>query len=131
MGDIVSLSKPERRVWVCDCGCSTFLLLSDGTAECAACDAPADVDGSGWSKWTAESRHEEGEAFADIQGNGSVEFARRRVAQMASADDAAALVVIRRDGRISTWSEAETEKQFKWVKRKLKAARDLICRKEP
>lgn len=128
MGEIVSLLK-EPQLWVCACGCSTFEILSDGTARCAACDAPHDVDGSGWSEWVAKSAKEESDTFRDVQGNGSVEFARRRVAQMATDATAALVVVARRDGSVSTWSEAETAEQSDWVRDKLTQAADLVAEK--
>lgn len=131
MGEVVSIGPKEPRIWVCNCGCSTFSLLDDGTAECAACEALSDVDGSGWSKWTAESRHDEGDAFRDVQGNGSVDFARRRIAGMAQDEDAALLVVVKTNGTIQAWSEAETKEQFAWARRKLRQAADLFKRKEP
>ena len=132
MGEVVGLPiAKDRRIWVCDCGCSTFCLLDDGTAECAACEVLADVDGSGWSKWTAESHHDEGDAFRDVQGNGSIEFARRRIAGMAQDEDATLIVVVKTNGTIQAWSEAETKAQFAWARRKLRQAADLFKRKEP
>ena len=131
MGNVVRFSAKEPLIWVCNCGCSTFELLDSGIASCAACGSVADVDGSGWSSWTAVSRHSEDEAFTDIQGNGSVEFAKRRVARLAQDDDVSVLVVIRSDGGLTVWSAAETQDQIEWVKRKISQASNLIGRKEP
>lgn len=128
MAEIISL-KPEPMLWICACGCSTFEILSDGSANCAACCSPHDVDGAGWSSWVAMSDKNEDSTFRDVQGNGSVEFARRRVAQMATDDTAAVVVVARRDGSVSTWSEVETADQAQWVRERLTQAADLITAK--
>lgn len=128
MAEIISL-KPEPMLWICACGCSTFEILSDGSANCAACSAQHDVDGAGWSSWGAKSDKDEDDTFRDVQGNGSVEFARRRVAQMATDDTAAVVVVARRDGSVSTWSEVETADQAQWVRERLTQAADLITAK--
>lgn len=129
MSDNVFVMLRDPNVWVCNCGCSTFELRSDGTAACAACDTVQDADGAGWSSWTAQSSKSEDEAFRDIQGNGSVDFARRRVAQMASDDTTTTLIVIRRDGSLSTWSEVETAEQMEWLRRKLDQAATLVASK--
>lgn len=131
MGNVVSLSKPDPMVWVCNCGCTTFLLLSDGTATCAACDSLTDGLGAGWLEAKEDRRTETvaHETFADIQGNGSVEFARRRVAKMAMEETASLLIVARKDGSISAWYEAETEDQVEWVKARADQAVALIARR--
>jgi hypothetical protein len=129
MGEVIAIAKLEPRIWVCNCGCSTFELRDNGEAACAACQALADVDGSGWASWDAQSNHDESTAFTDVQGNGSVDFARRRVADMAKSDDAALLLVVRKDGGFSLWSEAETVEQVAWAKRKFRAAAALLKRK--
>lgn len=132
MADIVQLHQPQPMTWVCDCGCSTFSLLSDGTAQCAACDADHEGHGSGWLDRSEDRRtaHEEGDTFADVQGNGSIEFARRRLARIAADEDAVLIVVAKKCGRLSVWSVAETEEQAEWAQRKLKQADDLIARKD-
>jgi len=38
MGDVVNLKQSQPRMWVCGCGCRSFTLLEDGTAECTNCD---------------------------------------------------------------------------------------------
>lgn len=131
MADIHQLRQPAPRIWICDCGCSTFELLSNGTARCAACDADHEGVGSGWLDRSEDRRspHAEKETFADVQGNGSVEFARRRVAQMASDENAVLLVVAREDGSLSAWSKAERAEQFAWAEEKLKQATALVTRK--
>jgi len=125
MGEVFMMIR-DPKIWVCDCGCSTFEIMSDGGAKCAACDAPHNVDGAAWS---AQSVKSEPETFRDIQGNGSTDFARRRVASMATDEAASVVVVVRRDGSISTWSEAETQEQSQWVRDGLMQAADLIASK--
>lgn len=131
MADIVQLQQPQPMTWVCECGCSTFTLLSDGTAQCAGCDADHEALGSGWLDRSKDRRtpHEEADTFTDVQGNGSVEFARRRLARIASDDDAALVVVAKQDGRVSSWAIADTDDEITWAKARLADAADLIARK--
>ncbi|TNC05553.1 hypothetical protein [Paracoccus marcusii] len=132
MADIVQLQQPQPMTWVCECGCSTFTLLSDGTAQCAGCDADHEALGSGWLDRSKDRRtlYEEADTFTDVQGNGSTIFARRRIARIAADEDAAMIVVAKEDGRISAWSIAETEDQVAWAHKKLTQAADLIGRKD-
>jgi hypothetical protein len=130
MGEIINIARSEPRIWVCGCGCSTFELVENGTARCAACGDNADVDGSGWLKTEAESHLDPGETFRDVQANGCIDFARKRVANAAREENAALIVVGFRDGTVTAWSEAETKKQMKWVRRKLRIASDLFKRKD-
>jgi hypothetical protein len=96
---------------------------------CAACEADATLDHSGWAEWSGTSLHNADDIFRDIQGNGSVEFSRRRLAQLAADDDAALVVVIKDDGHLSAWSAAETEEQLDWAAKKMDQAKALILRK--
>jgi hypothetical protein len=125
MSNVVPLHE-EPMIWVCKCGCTTFHALSDGTGECAACDLPHDFDGSGWIPRADDRMFTGNDVFRDVQGNGSVEFARRRVADLAAGEDVVALVVLRTGGEIHTWSDVETAEQVGWVGRRMGDAVDLI-----
>lgn len=121
MGDVISI---EQLVWVCACGCSTLTAYSDGRFECAACEKEHDTLGAGWRD--VGKCAFEGEPFNDVRGNGSVDFARRRVAQIAAADDVSMLAIARSNGTVHTWSDVENLDQLEWVKDKLQIAADLI-----
>ena len=127
MSNIVPL-RQDPMIWVCACGCTTFLMLSDGSGECAACGKEHDFDGSGWVAGD-DVRGKADKFFSDVQGNGSVEFARLRVQQMAQGDDVTAVVVLRQDGSIHTWSAIETDEQAQWLSKKLDEAAALIIRR--
>ncbi|MEL6310896.1 MAG: hypothetical protein AAFQ17_00790 [Pseudomonadota bacterium] len=119
----------EQRIWVCGCGCSTFELLEDGSARCALCAAPVEPHPKGaW--WTVPDNAEEASEppQKDIQGNGSVEFARRRLQQLAQDDDAVMLMVVRSDSSVSLWADAETNEQIEWSRRRLEDADGLLAR---
>ena len=128
MSNIIPL-KQEPMLWVCVCGCTTFHALSDGTGECAACNRSHDFDGSGWIPRVDDRVFTGNDVFRDVQGNGSGEFARRRVADLAASDDAVVLVVLRKGGEIHTWSDVETADQVDWVGRRMADAVDLIKRR--
>jgi hypothetical protein len=129
MGEVINISADAPLVWVCECGCSTFHMMSDSSAECSACEKAHDGIGNGWIDRDRRSSVPPGDVFADTQGNGSVEFARLRVAKMASDDNVRALIVAREDGSISTWTAAEDAAQVAWVVEKVHQACDLMARK--
>lgn len=124
--NVVPLRKtPERMIWICACGCSTFELSSDGTAQCAFCHHTREADG-GWLRQEMEPEWDGDAPVANVRGNGSVEFARRVTAKRAMADDAVTVVVIRNEGNIHVWSDLETDEQVAWAKRRLDDASRLL-----
>lgn len=130
MADVVKLNHPDHRIWVCACGCSTFCLRADGAIFCANCDADHS-DGAGWrEKLGNDDAPDEIEDWADIQGNGSVDFAKARVKRIASNGDAKLLVVADASGALSCWGDINTNEQLDWCLRKLSDAADLL-RKKP
>lgn len=131
MSNVVQLRGPEPMLWVCECGCSTFELMSDGAARCAVCKADHEGLGSGWLDRSTDRRthHNEDSSFLDIQGNGSIEFARHRLGQLANDPSATLIAVADAAGGVSVWSAAETDQQIEWAQHKLTQAIDLIVRK--
>lgn len=55
MSDIVQFPKPQLQIYICECGCSTFNLLSDGNVQCAACDLWKPDEG-GWFNQVSDNR---------------------------------------------------------------------------
>ncbi|WP_212525860.1 hypothetical protein [Actibacterium sp. MT2.3-13A] len=128
MSEVVNF-VPPKVVWVCCCGCSTFELRGDGEAECANCGAFASADDGNWYDRIkgGQARDESAdEPFKDIQGNGSVEFARARIARLAADCDAVAIVVVKDDGRLHAWYEASSEDQVQWTVGRLDEAKGLL-----
>jgi len=105
--------EERRRVFVCDCGCSSFALIEGGSAECQVCAESFDHGGA-WGDYDAPS-HTGPEPYVDITGNNSVEFARRRMATLAQSEDTELLIVARSCGTVHAWSTAMTEDQLNWV----------------
>lgn len=66
------------------------------------------------------------DVFRNVQGDGSFEFARRRVADLAGGGDVVALIVLRKGGEIHTWSDVETGEQIGWLERRVMDAVELI-----
>ena len=125
MGDVTKIGPAEETVSVSQCGCSTWLLLSDAPVECAACGNRS-VDYGAWYREKPEAEEFSGTPFTEVQGNGSVEFARRRVTQMASDPDVRLALLVRTSGTLNLWSDADSKKQVKWALRRLKEAADLL-----
>lgn len=124
--EIITLKRPDPRIWICPCGCSTFRLIETGEAECAACDRRADHDGGGWHEHPSSQTTPVDTPFDIVQGNGSIEFAKARARKRAQEPDAALIAVAREDGTLTIWSAAETPKQLKWAKRQLRKLAALL-----
>jgi hypothetical protein len=127
---VVDLPKPDREIWVCDCGCATFELNRDGTATCAICSHIPSADSGAWFADVKGGPDLDDNATApiqDVHGNGSVEFARRRISQIAAGPDVVAMIALRENGGVHTWSTVDTEERVKWLRRKVKDAVNLIA----
>jgi len=126
---VVNFPAPVPQIWVCSCGCSTFSLRADGEAECAACENIIDAGSGGWFPAIKEGPERDPAAdppVNDVQGNGSVDFARQRIQQVSQGDDVAALLVVRACGTIHAWGSFETAEQREWIMRKLDQAKGLF-----
>lgn len=121
MADIVNLDaarqdyieEETRLVYVCDCGCSTFSLIDDGSAECAHCGAPANAASGGWmSSIEHAPMRAEGasSAFRSVRGNGSVDFVRARLVSIAQEEETDTIIVGQRDGEIALWTDSSEER---------------------
>lgn len=128
MGEVTQIGARPDTIFVCQCGCSTWRLLNDATVECAACENRS-MSAAAWYEEKPKAPEFDGEPFVDIQGNGSVEFARSRLQRMAADPDLSLIVLVRENGTIHMWSNAETKKRIKWTVQRLKQAADLLKRR--
>ena len=127
--NVVGMFTTPNRVWICQCGCSTFYLVEDGSTECAACDTVVSGEQGGWAPPKTTEEWDGPEPFAAVQGNNSEGFARRRMSNLANEPDAVALVVVREGGTVHAWSSADSEERIAWVERRLSDAGDLIAQR--
>lgn len=131
MGEVVDIPEKKKdqenqMIWVCSCGCSTFELSIKAIAHCSACGAPTIDEDGGWHVPAVERKWQGEEPFQDICGNGSLEFAKRRMAQRVTDPGTCLIVVATEDGSVSAWSRAETQEQLDWVDEKLDDAFELV-----
>lgn len=124
MGDVV---KIPRKILLCICGCSTFEMYLDGTTECSNCGETSLAEGTGWAPDPKVESKAEREPFKDVQGNGSIEFTKRRLQRLASAEDVAMLVIAFDDGSVTTWANADTKERCDWVASRMSIAQSLIA----
>ena len=129
MAEIVEFAR-KTRIWVCRCGCTSFELMSDGGALCALCGTPRTGDGplGGWLRtdddpdWDADRLP----PVRQIGGNGDPDFAKRVTARRLEHPDVVAVVILREEGRIHTWSNLETDEQVGWAGRRLAESLHLL-----
>lgn len=125
MSDITRIGEKPDVIFVCTCGCSTWRLLDSGAIECAACDSRGTDFGSWYTKKPDVPPRDE-TPFSDVQGNGSIEFARARLERMAGDADVKLIAIARKDGSVHLWTDADGRKQVKWALRRLKTAAGLL-----
>ncbi len=131
MSNVVDLHQPDPKAWICDCGCMTFVVLSDGTFECANCQVISAPDHGGWSDIMQGglSDKDSAEAFMTVHGGDSVEFTKARLKRLASDDDVECIAVIKSTSKVHVWSAAETQEQVEWTHRRLDDAKDVVAPK--
>ena len=132
MAEVIPLpsTAQETYIWVCDCGCTSFELMSNDTALCALCGSPriSDTPLGGWHRtdtdpdWDADRLP----PVRQIGGNGDPDFAKRVTMRRIEHSDVVAVVVLREGGGVHTWSNLETDDQVAWVQRKLEQAVTLL-----
>lgn len=124
MGDVVNI---PRRILLCICGCSTFEMYLDGTTQCSNCGEASLAEGTGWAPDPNVESKAEREPFKDVQGNGSIEFTKRRLQRLAAGEDVHLIVLGFQDGSVTTWSIADTVAQFDWVASRMSIAQSLFA----
>jgi hypothetical protein len=124
MTNIVKFPEPTRRMWVCNCGCSSFELLEVGVAICAMCGAEAE-DG-GWTAHVPNTAWGGKEPVRQVGGNGDPDFARAVVMRRCEQPDTVCIAVVKECGTLSVWSNAETSEQISVIGRTLRKVRNLI-----
>ena len=77
------------------------------------------IDHGGWYTPVSKTEYTGPEPFTDVQGNGSEEFARRRLQRRTADPEICCIVAVSRDGSVSTWADIATEEQHRWIKRRL------------
>lgn len=132
MAEIISLptATQEPYIWVCECGCTSFELMSDDTALCALCGTQR-IDDTHIGGWYRKDTDPDWDAdrlppVRQIGGNGDPDFAKRVTIRRMEHPDVVAVVILREDGIIHTWSNLETDDQVAWAGRKFAESLDLL-----
>lgn len=113
------------RIWICNCGCSTFELRSDQSAACALCQTPVSDDG-GWYTPETGKVWDGDDPVRDVSGNGSADFAKRVVISRANDEGVCLVTVLKEDGTISCWSNLEDKAHREWADRQLARVKDIL-----
>lgn len=122
--------KDELGYWLCNCGCQTHYVRTDGEVECANCGnlASGPVAGGYLKVPEGEFLSEKPDEVQNVVILDSAEASIKRVLRRQSSDNIRALVVLWEDGLISTWGRdlTETRAQRGWVRRGLECARKTL-----
>lgn len=130
MSDVVPFPSkvvPDT-IWVCGCGCCSFALLDGGRTTCSACGNDTAVSAAGgWFVPPSPGLVWGGNTpVTHITGNGSPEFARRRMTRFANEEDVAGIIIIRDSGQLHTWTDVDTNEGVQWLQERMKDAAGLI-----
>lgn len=135
MADIIGFTpkpKDSDYIWRCECGCLSFTLKADMTAECQNCGAiPYDENGS-WRgqlpepDLSAPDCEPDDFRVTDMSTSGA---ALNRTLGRASAETTAFVIVAQNDGALSVWGEPiKTDDERGWFDRRLTQARKLLVK---
>ena len=119
-----------EKIWVCGCGCSTFKISGRLEVICASCGGATEsgVELGSWYEVAKDAplRGPDDLPRADIEGNGSEEFWRARIANIASDDDVALAVIVKKNDSLHVFGLISTAPQLKWGNRKLREAMKIM-----
>lgn len=128
MSEVVDLKRPEPRIWVCGCGCCSFELLEDGTSQCSLCGDQ--TERGSWYVEKPDAAETAESPIRDVNGNGSVSFAKHRLRSLATQDDARMMVIALDGGSVSVWADYVTDDQRAWMLERLEIAADIIKKQQ-
>jgi hypothetical protein len=120
--------KEDPMVWVCECGCATFQLLSTSEIRCASCEKVSNTEGN----WAVDHDAEvtDAQPFRCISV-GSVDFARERTLRKAADPGSLLIASISSQGRLTTWvglPDDADEGQKDWFRRNINDLTELCLR---
>lgn len=125
MSDVVAFPKKEREIFICECGCVSFLIFDDGSAACTSCENVMSGEVGSWLEEVKEVSAVD-VPEKNISGNGSLDFHLAYMRRQVASDDVAAILVIKTSGQISVWGDAEGEDQRDWLRRYLDSAVEMF-----
>lgn len=112
---VVNFPSEEEMMFLCDCGCSSFEILIDGTAICVGCEERHDNDMVKAKRRVDEVQVTEEKHRTIEASNGDLAY--RRVLKAAQTGTPMAVVVLDADGAATSWYEKpETDAQREWFK---------------
>ena len=131
MADVVDFPARPQQIWVCECGCASFDLRSNGTSSCSVCGLVTTGDKGGWFDEIADGPDfpADQEVFRDFNWNGSIEFARHQILQAAADKTARAVVVVWQGERMTCWLDADNLEDQERLSELIDQNKDVVRRK--
>jgi hypothetical protein len=134
MAEVVAFPKrdQDKVVWRCNCGCMSFTLRADGEAECAHCGGLVTGDCGDWRAALPVPPLSPPEPSAGDLTVAEMETSAaslRRALRHADADTTAMVIIVQRDGGVSTWgANIETAEQAEWFDRRAETAKKMLTK---
>ena len=129
---VIDFPIKKSYVFQCGCGCQSFFLYDNNTAECCACGDFAGVEGC-WAE-SKPGRSSENTLDHEQASDKTViehcddRFTFLRGLKNANVKNTRAVVILNDDGGVFCWrkSRFETEEAKEWLKNKIKDAHSLL-----
>lgn len=128
-------TEPEDQlVWVCRCGCQSFILYADGRTECCNCEKISnDIDDAGWFRDKPPAPDDPPELPKEgvtnvVRIGGSMEALDRVIGRI-EENRTAFVIVCQKDGVASTWKSDEFDRQdcgTWWLDQQLAVSRKML-----
>lgn len=128
MGEVVGMPtrEPEELIFICNCGCRTFRIMSTGFVECSSCEVRMSDEVTGYRPEVVTEVSEPSDVHQRHElPDDSLAF--RRIAYGASPDNTAAIIVMRLDGSVSAWSQGYDRPETKnWFQKRVDGLMELL-----
>ncbi|TPM89854.1 hypothetical protein [Mesorhizobium sp. B2-1-3A] len=128
MSNVISFTKPEPCIWVCDCGCSTFKVYGDQHLECAQCGVTASAEG----EWVREPVPEQARGPERVEQvttmTSSADWTLRKLLK-GTASPLVLVLAVEESGKATLWgADYKTPDQIGWLDRQFALARQILVR---
>jgi hypothetical protein len=119
--------KDDDLIFVCNCGCTSFQVIGDGSLACANCENTMERDLPG--RW-----YDSGDVIVDKKedhfssfGGNDHEFSERLAKKNAGAPDVTWIIHGNDEGRVTSWGRNfyDTPERVKWIKDQVQTGLDL------
>lgn len=121
--DAIPDTEKDNVIWICGCGCQSFILHDDNTIQCTHCDnhIEQDLTQGQWARQVVRYEDVENDDGGTIIHNltDDTNFSRLRTKKLINdwfdKNEVALAIVYKADGTSKSWQVIETQEQKDWL----------------